>query len=154
MTGMIGIVVPWAIASVVFSAVTVALVLSARMTRALHSGDEPSDWRPHASFSGAVTLGRLFMNLPGTARLEISPQHALLRPVGPPWFHAIWVDRSRVVAVYAGPWHSAVGGGIRFKSDDDRLDRIGFWPSGGGLTNGRDRVLAELRNLGWPVESP
>jgi hypothetical protein len=120
-------------------------------TAAVQSGTKPSAWRPVNRFSGAVTIGRLFMNIPGTAVLEVDEDRALLRPAGPRWFRPVWIDRPRVTEVFSGPWHSAVEGGIRFRSDDARLARLGFWPQGRGISNGRDDVLAALRNLGWPV---
>ena len=145
--------VPLVIVAIVVGTVVLGLAVGVRLTSRVEAGDKPPVCQPDMSFVGAVTLGRVFMNLPGTARLEISSEHAVLRPAGCQWFRPVWIDRSSVRAVYAGPWHSGVGGGIRFRSEDDRLERIGFWPTRRGrTTNERDRALAALRGLGWPVD--
>jgi len=135
-------VVPVVITVVVFGGLGVGWRLAVRLTAQLKGEPPPISWVPDISFSGAVTIGRVFFNVPGTARLDLGSEYAVIRPSGPQWFHPVYVARPNVVSVVAGPWGSGTEGGIRFRSGDGRLERIGFWPVGRRLTNGRDQALA------------
>jgi len=140
------------IAAILFGVLGVGWRLAIRLTAQLHEGFvAPSSWTPDVSFSGAVTVGRVFFNFPGAAAIDIGRDYAVIRPNGPRWFHPIWVDRRDVNLVVAGPWDSWTNGGIRFRSNDSRLGQIGFWPAG-RRANGRDKALVALRELGWPTE--
>ena len=146
---------PVIIAALVFGGLGIGWRLGARLTAQLNEGlVPPSTWVPEVTFTGAVTLGRFFFNVPGTAALDLDWDYAVVRPNGPRWFHPVWIARRDVNLVVAGPWGSWTEGGIRFRSDNTRLGRIGFWPAGRGLTNGRNQALAALRDLGWPTEHP
>lgn len=151
---------PWPVdpvliaALLVFGALVVAFVAGRRLTARLALDEAPTSWSPNASFTGAVTLGRCFVNIPGTARMEVGSRFAVIRPSGLRWFHPVWVDRSCVTAVYAGPRTSGTEGGIRFRGPAEGIERIGFWPEGGRRrSNGKEEeeVLSMLRHLGWPV---
>jgi hypothetical protein len=134
---------------VVFGMLLRGRALTARLGS---SGQPPPGWMPSVSFRGAVTLGRVRIDLPGSAILDASPTHVGIRPARFHWFTPVWLQRDAVSSVYAGSWWEKSKGGIRFRSDAGPTDRIGFWPNGVG-TLGRDEVLAALRALDWPVDA-
>lgn len=91
-----------------------------------------------STFKGGARIG-LFNASPPFMRLTFDDSWAYISGM-----REVWVDRSQVTAVRAGP--ALFTSGVFFASDDGRYDGILFW------TRYPTQLLDALTTHGWPVE--